>query len=76
MNDNDTTGAAVLKVLWAWLFVGISKMSPLEVVQMLAGLCAIVYTLIQIYLLVRDRLIVRKVTKAAKEGATHDATRL
>lgn len=66
MNQHNDTGAAVLKVFWAWFFVGVSKMSPLEVVQMLAGLCAIVYTLIQIYLLVRDRIIVRRVKRGGK----------
>lgn len=61
MDQHNDTGAAVLKVFWAWFFVGVSKMSPLEVVQMLAGLCAIVYTLIQTYLLIRDKLWIRKV---------------
>lgn len=63
MTEHDSTLSAVVKVLWAWFFVGVSKMSPLEVVQMVAGVCAIVYTLIQIYLLVRDRLWVRKVRR-------------
>ena len=54
---NHDTSPALLKVLWAWLFVGLSQMSPLQWAQFAAAIIAIVYSLIQTWLLIRDKII-------------------
>jgi len=51
---------ALLKVFWIWLAVGVSQMSPLQFVQFLAAIFAIVYSALQSYKLVRDLWRTRK----------------
>lgn len=51
---------AWLKMFWAWLFVGASQMTPLQAMQAIAAVVATVYSLVQTYLLVRDRIIRRR----------------
>jgi hypothetical protein len=48
------TQPALVRVLISWLAVGVSQMSPLQFVQFLAAIFAIVYTGIQIYKSVRE----------------------
>jgi hypothetical protein len=48
---------ALIKLFWVWLWVGVSQMTPLQAVQFLAACVAIVYSVIQIYLLIRDKII-------------------
>lgn len=43
------------KLAYTWFLVGISQMSPLQVVQFVAGIVAIVYTSAQLFFLLRDR---------------------
>ena len=52
MNDQDST--PLMKLVITWLAVGISQMGPLQIVQFIAGLFAIVYTALQIYKLLRE----------------------
>lgn len=54
---NHDASPALLKVLWAWLFVGLSQMSPLQWVQFVAAIVAIIYSLAQTWVLVRDKII-------------------
>lgn len=48
---------ALLKVLWVWFFVGVSQMSPLQWVQFIAAIVAIAYSLVQLWILVRDKIV-------------------
>lgn len=57
MSSHQDSGPALFKVLWAWLFVGLSQMTPLQWVQFLAAIFAIVYSGVQTYLLVRDKIV-------------------
>lgn len=57
MTGHHDSSPALLKVLWAWLFVGLSQMSPLQWVQFVAAIAATIYSLIQTWLLIRDRII-------------------
>ena len=52
-NSNDTS-TALYKIFISWLAVGVSQMSPLQVVQFIAAIFAIVYTALQTYKLVRE----------------------
>lgn len=45
-----------VKLAWTWLLVGVSQMSPLQFVQFVAGIVAIVYTSAQLFFLLRDRI--------------------
>lgn len=51
--------SAAWKLTWTWLFVGVSQMGPLQAVQFLAAGCAIVFTVLQTWVLVRDKFIRR-----------------
>ena len=51
-DSQDTS--AVVKGVWIWLAVGISQMSPLQVVQFIAAIFAIVYSGLQIYKLILE----------------------
>lgn len=51
---------ALLKALWIWLAVGVSQMSPLQFVQFMAAIFAIVYSVLQIWKTVRELLRPRK----------------
>lgn len=57
MTGQHDASPALLKVLWAWLFVGLSQMSPLQWVQFVAAIAATVYSLVQTWLAIRDRII-------------------
>lgn len=48
---------AVVKVFWAWFFVGLSQMTPLQWVQFIAAIVAIVYSAVQTWILVRDKIV-------------------
>lgn len=59
MNDDHSTRMAWFKMAVAWLLTGVGSISLQEWVQ----IAALVYTLLQIYLLVRDRIIRRKIER-------------
>jgi hypothetical protein len=46
----------ILRVLFVWLLVGVSQMSPLQFVQFVAAIIATVYGVLQTWFLVRDRM--------------------
>lgn len=52
--------AAIGKMFFSWLLVGLSQMTPLQWVQMVAAVAATIYSIVQTYVLVRDRIIKRK----------------
>jgi hypothetical protein len=54
MTSTNDTSTALYRVFVSWLAVGISQMSPLQVVQFIAAIFAIVYTALQTYKLVRE----------------------
>lgn len=60
MSPHDDTHAAWVKLFYTWLLVGISQMTPLQAVQFVAGIVAIVYTSAQLFFLLRDRLFKEK----------------
>lgn len=51
---------ALLKPLWVWLAVGVSQMSPLQFVQFLAAIFAIVYSAIHSYKTLREMYDARR----------------
>ena len=55
-HDQTDTGAAVFKLFVAWCLTVFSNIT----LQHVATFCAIVYTLLQIYILVRDKIVSRK----------------
>lgn len=58
MNDhNHDTWAATAKIFWVWLCVGVSQMTPLQAVQFLAALGATIFSLVQTWVLIRDKII-------------------
>jgi len=57
MNDDHSTRMAWLKMAVAWLLTGVGSVSLQDWMQ----IAALVYTLLQIYLLVRDRILRRKI---------------
>lgn len=57
MTGHHDASPALLKVLWAWLFVGLSQMSPLQWIQFVAAIAATIYSLVQTWLLIRDKII-------------------
>lgn len=54
---NHDSHDALVKIFWTWFFFGVSQMSPLQVVQFLAGIVATVYSSVQLYVLVRDKIL-------------------
>lgn len=60
MNQHSDDTPALVKVFWAWLAVGISQMSPLQFVQFIAALFAIVYSGLQSYKTLRELWAGRK----------------
>lgn len=64
---NHDDSPALLKVLWAWLFVGLSQMSPLQWVQFVAAIVAIIYSLAQTWILIRDKIIRDQPTKGRRK---------
>lgn len=57
MSSHHDASPALLKVLWAWFFVGVSQMTPLQWVQFIAAIVAIVYSAVQTWVLVRDKIV-------------------
>lgn len=55
-HTNDTW-TAIAKIFWAWLFVGVSQMTPLQAVQFLAAIGATIFSLVQTWVLIRDKII-------------------
>lgn len=51
------TWTAIAKIFWAWLFVGVSQMTPLQAVQFLAAIGATIFSLVQTWVLIRDKII-------------------
>ncbi|MDI4633282.1 hypothetical protein J7U46_09510 [Pelomonas sp. V22] len=64
---NDDASPALLKVLWAWLFVGLSQMSPLQWIQFVAAIAATIYSLVQTWLAIMDRIIRDKPAKVRRK---------
>ena len=60
-------------VFSTWLLVGLSNMSPLQVVQMIASLCAIVLTLRQLYLSFKTGQARRKLERESRRMAFDSA---
>lgn len=50
---HDTPAVAVLKIIATWFLVGVSQMSPLQVVQFIAAAMAAIYTFLQTISLIR-----------------------
>ncbi len=50
---NTEVKAAGIKLFWVWLLTGLSAMSPLQWVQLVAGVAATVYSVIQTYRLLK-----------------------
>jgi hypothetical protein len=50
---NHEAKAASVKVFWAWLLLGLSTMTPLQWVQLIAGIAATIYSVIQTWKLLR-----------------------
>lgn len=63
MTQQDDT-PALMKIFVTWFAVGVSQMNPLQFVQFVAAIFAIVYTALQTYKLVREMLAARKKDKA------------
>lgn len=59
MTQQDDT-PAVIKIFVTWFAVGVSQMNPLQFVQFVAAIFAIVYTALQTYKLVREMWASRK----------------
>jgi hypothetical protein len=55
MTEHHDTLTAWLKMLWTWAAVGVSVMTPLQAVQAIAAIAATVYSLVQTYLLIKNR---------------------
>lgn len=55
MSDQHEMHTAMIKVFWAWLFVGLSQMTPLQWVQFVAAIGATIYSLVQTFILLRDK---------------------
>lgn len=61
MQEHHSEGfTAFVKISWAWFWVGVSNFSPLQAVQFFGGIVATVYTLVQLYVVVRDKIIHRE----------------
>ena len=58
--SGDQDSPTMLKVFWVWLAVGISQMSPLQLVQFIAAIFAIVYSGLQSYKLVKELWLSKK----------------
>ncbi len=57
-NQNSTdTPTVLMKLVYVWTAVGFSQMTPLQWVQFFAGIFAIVYSAVQTWVLVRDRIV-------------------
>lgn len=67
MNDHETR-TAWLKMVVAWVLTAIGGVT----LQQIATVLAIVYTALQIFLLVRDRLIKRRIAADTKQGDLHE----
>lgn len=52
--------AAIGRMFGAWLLVGLSQMTPLQWVQMIAAIAATIYSITQTVVLVRDKLAKRR----------------
>jgi hypothetical protein len=50
---NTDVKAASIKMFWAWLGVGLSAMTPLQWVQLIAGIAATVFSVVQTWKLLR-----------------------
>lgn len=55
--------AAALRIAWAWFWVGVSQLGPVQVVQMVGGIVATIYTAAQLYVLVRDKIAPRRIRR-------------
>ncbi len=58
--NHDTPFIATLKVLASWFLVGISQMSPLQFVQFIAAILAVIFTGMQIVNQIRSWMHKRK----------------
>lgn len=56
-HDTADVAPALIKIFWVWLWVGVSQMTPLQAVQFIAGIIAIVYTAVNLFVLVRDKIV-------------------
>lgn len=56
-DHNSETATAYAKLFWVWLCVGISQMTPLQAVQFLAAIGATIFSLVQTWILVRDKIL-------------------
>lgn len=52
--NHDTPFVATIKVIGTWLLVGVSHMSPLQFVQFIAAILAVIYTSAQLVILIRS----------------------
>ncbi len=50
----------VFKIIAVWFTVGLSQMTPLQWVQFFAAIAATIYSLLQTFLIIRDRVKRRK----------------
>ncbi len=54
---HDDTHAALVRLFWTWLLVGLSQMTPLQFMQFVAAIAATIYTIAQFYVLMRDKIL-------------------
>lgn len=57
--EHSDSFTAFAKIAWVWFWVGVSNLSPLQAVQFFGGIVATIYTLVQLYVLVRDKILRR-----------------
>jgi len=55
-NHDTDTHTALVRLFWTWFLVGISQMTPLQAVQMIAAIAATIYTVVQTVVLIFDRV--------------------
>lgn len=70
MNHDHEARIASMKVMVAWVLTAIGGVT----LQQIATVLAIVYTALQIFLLVRDRLIKRRIERHTQRGDLDEPT--
>lgn len=56
-HHHDDAWAATAKIFWVWLCVGVSQMTPLQAVQFIAAIGATIFSLVQTWVLIRDKIV-------------------
>ncbi len=56
-HNNASATAVWVKLLYVWVAVGFSQMTPLQWAQFIAAIFAIIYSFVQTWILLRDKLL-------------------